>query len=772
MIRGRPGFEEAALQRTLTRRGFLRLAGAGVAGTALLGGACAFWRTQGQLSGAITEVARDVFPASYSVGAFHVLLQTGRDPSDVYLNVVHSFRPERVLWHTIPGVSFLSAAEGNATVRQERAHVTVEDEISHPHPDQTVDRVEKRDDGLLISGRLVGADDPNGVDYKFTLSPASDGRLAFEAEVREPYNRIYLTYASSQEERFFGFGTQFTYFDMKGRIVPILIREQGIGRGEQPVTWAADWKAGSGGDAYTSYASVPHYITSEARSLFLENYEYSTFDLREKDRVQVQVFASRMGGQIPAADTPGRLIEQYTQYSGRMRPLPGWITDGAVVGLQGGTDRVREILQRLQALEAPVAAVWLQDWVGQRKTSFGTQLWWNWELDRDHYPDWNSLVESLKRKNIRLMTYINPFVCDDVGLKKNHRRNLFREAAEGGYLVENRDGEPYRVRISDFSAGLVDLTNPGARSWIKDLIKEELIGNGASGWMADFGEGLPYDAVLFSGADPNTYHDRYAEEWARVNREAIREAGREDDIVFFHRSGYIQSPRYSTLFWVGDQLVDWSEQDGIKSAVTGLLSSGLSGYSLQHSDIGGYTAIDNFLLRYHRSRELLLRWIELGAFTAVFRTHEGNIPEVNHQFYSDEETLEHFVRFARIYAAWKPYRMELVKQASERGLPVLRHPYVHYPDDPEVPNLRYQFMVGSELMVAPVLDPGTDTVEVYLPAGSWVHLWTGDGYGSLDRGAYESVSAPIGMPAVFFKEDSAEGLGFRDELRRGGLLRG
>ena len=324
------------------------------------------------------------------------------------------------------------------------------------------------------------------------------------------------------------------------------------------------------------------------------------------------------------------------------------------------------------------------------------------------------------------MTYINPFLCDDVARKKNHRRNLFEEAARSGYLVKNREGEPYRIRISSFSAALVDLTNPEARAWIKDIIKEELIGNGASGWMADFGEGLPYDAVLFSGADPKTYHDRYAEEWARVNREAISEAGRGDDIVFFNRSGYTKSPRYSTLFWVGDQLVDWDEHDGIKSAVTGLLSSGLSGYSLEHSDIGGYTAMDNPLLQYHRSKELLLRWIELGAFTAVFRTHEGNIPEVNHQIYSDEETLRHFVRFAKIYAAWKPYRMELVKEASETGLPVVRHPFVHYPNDPEVLGLEYQFMVGTGLMVAPVLDPGTDIVEVYLPAGKWVHLWTGE----------------------------------------------
>lgn len=103
-------------------------------------------------------------------------------------------------------------------------------------------------------------------------------------------------------------------------------------------------------------------------------------------------------------------------------------------------------------------------------------------------------------------------------------------------------------------------------------------------------------------------------------------------------------------------------------------------------------------------------------------------------------------------------------------MPVVRHPFLHYPKDPEVYGLEYQFMVGTEFMVAPVLDPGEETVELYLPAGRWVHLWTARKHGSRVKGGYVTVEAPIGQPAVFYKEGSRAGERFREDLEKRELL--
>jgi alpha-glucosidase len=587
-------------------------------------------------------------------------------------------------------------------------------------------------------------------------------RLHIEARVESTeINRCFLLFHAEPDERFFGFGAQFTFFDLRGRSVPVFVSEQGIGRGVQPLTWIMDLIAGSGGSWHSTYAPVPHFVSSHVRSLALLNSQYSQFDLRAADEVQITVFARSLKACVYAAPTPLELIHEHTAEAGRMEPLPDWIHSGVIAGMQGGTDRVRAVWNELRALDVPVAAFWLQDWVGQRTTAFGRQLWWNWELDRSHYPGWEELLAELGAAGVRVLTYINPFLVDVSG-KKSHHRNLFREAERRGFLVRRADGAPYLLQVTTFPAGLLDLTNAEARDWMIRVIQENVLGVGANGWMADFGEGLPYDAVLANG-DPKEFHNRYPVEWARLNRQAIEAAGRAGDVVFFTRSGFTESPRYSTLFWLGDQLVSWDRHDGMASAVTGLLSSGISGFAFQHADAGGYTTIDFPLLRYRRSEELLRRWMELSAFQVVFRTHEGNLPDANHQFYSNGSTLLHFRDCARLYMSWYEYRKELVRQASATGFPVVRHLFLHYPDDPKTWTIvNEEFLVGPDLLVAPVLRPRTNTVRVYLPEGRWAHLWSGTVYEG--RGQFE-IAAPLGRPAVFYRVGSHVGQEMTAKLR-------
>jgi alpha-glucosidase len=743
----------------------------GAAGLALA--ALTARRAPRQVAGSLRCDPGRVPAATYRVGQFVVRWEPrggGR------LAIAHADHPERAAWASLPGRSFAAAALGAERVSESRGHFAIADRLRRVWANQTIERIVAEEQALTIAGRLfdsrsarAGAE--QGVAYTFRLAAQTPRQLGFTLALADrALNRTFLTYASDRGERFFGFGAQYSYFDMKGRRLPIFVSEQGIGRGAQPITLMANLRAGAGGAWHTSYAGVPHYLSSRLRSLFLTSYEYAVFDMRRADRVQIALFAPELTGRILCGESPAELIAEHTAYAGRMRPLPEWVHQGAIVGVQGGTVRAREILARLDALGTPVAALWLQDWTGARRTSFGWQLWWNWELDQARYAGWDALRAELAARGIRLLTYANPFLTD-CSAKPGVRRDLFRESVARGFLTRDRRGRPYLTRITDFSAGLVDLTNPAARAWLTDVIAEQVIGAGASGWMADFGEALPYDAVLRSGEPAARFHNRYPEAWAALNRAAIEASGQGDELVFFMRAGYLRSPRYATLFWLGDQLVSWDARDGIKTAVIGLLSSGMSGFSLNHSDIGGYTTITHPLWSYHRGKELLLRWVELNAFTVVFRSHEGNRPAANAQVYSDDETLAHFDRFARVYRAWGFYRRRLVREAAETGLPVVRHPFIHYPDDPNVLGLSYQqFMVGEELVVAPVLDPGRATARVYLPRGRWVHLWSGAGYGSRERGAWAEIAAPVGRPAVFYRAGSAVGAEFAARLRAEGVL--
>ena len=654
------------------------------------------------------------------------------------------------VWSTVPGESFLEAADASFEAEHRQGPYEVTEELRLARADQTVESFGVEEDEVVVTGSLSDGGN-EAVGYELTATVTDEEHLRFSLATDSDGDdiRLGLRYVSSSDERFHGFGEQARHLDLKGRQVPVITQEPGIGRDHVVNEFLVEAVSpGSSGTTVSSYAPMPYYLSSDGYSFFLENTAYSAFDLRADSVASVRCYDEELVWRIVGGETPVERVESFTRYTGRMPALPDWIHEGGVVGMQGGTERVREVWSELRERETPLAGFWLQDWVGARTTSFGEQLWWNWELDRDRYPGWEELVSDLNDEGVEVLGYVSPYITD-VSEKENVRRNLFEEARENGYLVE-QDGEVFMLPITDFSAALVDLTNPEARDWIRDVIDENLLGNGFRGWMADFGEGLPFDAELHDDSvDPTSYHNRYVVDWAEVNREAVEEAGREDT-VFFTRSGFTRSPAHSTLFWTGDQFVSWDDRDGFQTSVRALLTSGISGISLNHFDSGGYTSIVRGPVGSGRGRELLMRWLEASAFTAVYRTHEGNQPDENAQIYDDAGTYDQFARFAKVYASLAPYRKEVCAEAEERGLPVVRPLFLHYPDDMTAREIHTQFLLGRDMLVAPVVEKGARERRVYLPEDDWTNLWTGDEY---DTG-WQTVDAPVGEPPVFYRSDA------------------
>lgn len=585
-----------------------------------------------------------------------------------------------------------------------------------------------------------------------------EGRMNLKLKSNDPEaNRFWIRIKAEPGEHIYGCGEQFSELDLRGRKVPLWVSEQGVGRNKRELlTFFADKFERAGGDWYTTYYPQPTFVSTRKLFCHVNDSHYMKFDFSHDDYHELECWAIPNSIIFGTGRSLLEIIENQSAYLGRQPELPGWSMDGVLLGLQGGTDVVMPKVEEALKRGLKIAAVWIQDWEGKRITSFGKQLMWNWEYDSNMYPDLPALIEKLRNRGIRVMGYVNPFLALE--------GNLYREASEKGYLVMKSDGSEYHVVITTFPAAIVDITNPEAYVWLKEIIKNNMIGIGLSGWMADFGEYLPTDAVLHSGDDARSFHNRFPQNWAKLNREAVEEAGKLGEVFFFTRAGYTGTTAYSTLMWAGDQMVDWSVDDGLPSVIPAALSLGYSGFGLSHSDTGGYTTIKNIMGNVTRSKELFIRWSSLSAFTPVMRTHEGNRPDDNWQFNSDDETLLHFARMSSVHWKLKPYLMELIRENCERGIPVMRHPLLHYEDDHNLYTMKYQYMLGPDLMVVPVVEEGKKTQEVYLPEGEWIDIWSGREYGP---GRYV-VDAPLETIPVFYRKKSSYAGLFRELADIGG----
>ena len=590
-------------------------------------------------------------------------------------------------------------------------------------------------EGATIVLRRHAADPPALV---LAVEPTPHGVDLVLRDVDPRWNRFWFRLPATHGEHVWGGGEQMSYFDLRGRTFPIWTSEPGVGRDKSTyITWQSDVTGKAGGDYWTTNYPQPTFVSSRKIAVHVDTTAYSVLDFRAPDFHEIETWAAPGRIEFSTADTFVALVGLLSARFGRPPVLPDWLYNGAVIGLKDGA-RSFTRLEAYLAAGARVSALWCEDWAGIRHTGFGRRLFWNWQWNPDRYPDLPARIAELRARDIRFLAYTSPYLCDDGA--------LFPEAEALGLFARTATGDTYRVQFGEFSCGVLDFTRPEAREWwIARILRGNMIDAGISGWMADFGEYLPIDAVL-AGGDATLLHNAWPAIWAEINASAA--AAAPEPILFWMRAGFTGSQRHSTMLWAGDQSVDFSRHDGLQTVICGALSAGLLGNPYHHSDIGGYTSLFGNV----RTAELIMRWTEMAAFTAMMRTHEGNRPDDNLQVDQDPVVLAHFARFTRIWHALTPYLRHLAAEAATTGLPVQRPLFLHHEDDPATYTIQDQYLYGADLLVAPVHAAGAAEWSVYLPAGTtWRHLWSGAAH---TGGVNVTVPAPIGQPPVFWRAAS------------------
>lgn len=603
--------------------------------------------------------------------------------------------------------------------------------------DYVVERVALRH--AEIEGESVALSDAQGQQPRLRLSISEN---SIKVDALDPsINRFWLRVVAETDECVWGGGEQMSYFNMRGRKFPLWTSEPGVGRDKTTeLTFKADVSSKAGGDYYHTNYPQPTYVSSRHYALHVETTAYSVFDFRRDGFHEIEVWAVPDRLEFFAADTFTAIVGQLSLRFGRQPELPEWVYNGAIIGLKDG-ERSFARLEKIRAAGVKVSGLWCEDWVGLRHTTFGARLFWDWKANEERYPALRQKIAELADNEIRFLGYVNPYLCVD--------GSFFPEAEAKGYFAKSDAGETALVDFGEFDCGVVDFTNPEAMDWFAEtIIGQNMLDFGLSGWMADFGEYLPIDIHLANGVDAKLMHNAWPTIWAEVNAKAVASRGKTGETLFFMRAGFTGVQAHCPLLWGGDQSVDFTRHDGLVTVMSGALSSGLLGNAYHHSDIGGYTSLFGNV----RTAELLMRWAEMGAFTPVMRTHEGNRPRDNLQIDQDETVLAHFARMTAIYVHLAPHLKALSTEATQTGLPVQRPLFLHHEEDRRTYDIQDAYLYGAELLVAPVWQAGQSERTVYLPRGTdWVHVWSG----SVHEGGQEvTIAAPLGQPSVFYRKDA------------------
>lgn len=556
---------------------------------------------------------------------------------------------------------------------------------------------------------------------------ALDAREKKDAAAPNALNKSSLSFVLPEDEHFFGLGERFASLDHRGLSLYSYAEEGGFGQGEAAP--AGPGNPYPNGPSMT-YFPVPFFLSNKGYGMHLGTTFRSEVHLGSEapGLWRAAVNAHAFEATVYVRADPLAALADYTEDTGRP-PVPApWVfgarrrvNRGALVE---GVDEWRLLRQR----KVPITGIDDAMHFLPALSHLGIE------------PALAQWTSDLHAAGYKVMAYNNPYIAE------NHP-NAAADYAFGkaqGYLMKGPDGEP---AVTEFISGkllrvsAVDLTNPDAVAWYQGLLRRTL-DLGYDGWMHDFGEYTPRDAVLFDGRRGDEVHNAFPVLSAKAAHDLL-EKERPGDYLFFVRSGYSGTQAFVPAVWGGDAEATFDETQGLPSSVRGGLNLSMSGVPYWGSDVTGFKCLTDA----PNDKEVFLRWVEFGAVSPIMMEQDAcknplGGDKTKWSIWSDTETTELYAKYARLHTRLLPYFLVLAREAAASGRPISLHPFLLHPGEPAAWSVEDAYYLGEALYVSPVVRRGVTAKETWLPPGArYVDL---DDYQVYEGGAVTKIPAPLG----------------------------
>jgi alpha-D-xyloside xylohydrolase len=500
-----------------------------------------------------------------------------------------------------------------------------------------------------------------------------------------------------------------------------------------------------------SQASIPFYMSSIGYGFLWNNPSIGEVHFGTNTTEWVAQNSEQLDYWITAGDTPAQIEEAYARATGTVPMMPEygmgfWQCKLRYYNEQQVLDIAREYKKRNIPLDVLVIDYYHWPRCG------------DWRFDEEYFPNPENMIKEIQDMGIKVMVSVWPQV--------DWRSENYNELKQQGMLIKIHSGVDIQMTYNGNNV-FIDTTNPRTRKYVWDKCKKNYADLGIRTFWLDEAEPefATYDYSnyrLYEG-ELTKVGNVYPREYARLFYEGQKANGQED-IVNLIRCAWVGSQRYGALVWSGDIMSNFA--DFRKQICVGI-HMGISGIPWWTTDIGGFHGGN---INDEGFKELLIRWFQFGTFCPVMRLHghrspmqkivdkkgearEGTGAENEVWSYGDDN-YEIMVKFIRIREMMRPYIREIMKEAHEKGTPVIRAMFYVFPEDKVCWDIKDQYMFGPDLLVAPVCHEKETSRSVYLPKGEkFVHASTGKSY---EGGQWYEVEAPIDTIPIFLRNGRQE----------------